>query len=158
MTEEAFPKDELTEKEEMYAQMRAAGHSKSKAAMKAYDTKNPRQMGYYTEQKECVRERIRELKEERAESAGLDVHEQVRRYNELDLMALEKGQLGLAKDMLVRIDAIGGFDAPSKSVSMSIKGNSDDILKTEDIQKDIDRFSKVLGKHTEVTSKDDTKH
>jgi hypothetical protein len=60
--------------------------------------------------------------------------------------------------MLVRIDAIGGFDAPSKSVSMSIKGNSDDILKTEDIQKDIDRFSKVLGKHTEVTSKDDTKH
>lgn len=140
---------ECSPHEEVYAQHRAAGYSKTKAAMKAYDTNNPRQMGYEAELRPHVKKRIMELKDERAESSGLDVHEQVRRYNELYFMALERGQLSVAKSMLERIDAIGGFDAPSRSVSMSIKGNTGEVLKGDDVQRDIERFSKILGKHTE---------
>jgi hypothetical protein len=140
---------ELTEKEELYAQQRAVGHTKTRAAIKAYpDSNNPRQVGYAAEKRDCVSERIKELKEERAESAGLDLNVQVCRYNELYLMALEKGQLGLAKDMLARMDAIGGFDAPSKSISL--KGDlSNEALTdiTGDVSKDIKKFAGVIGKH-----------
>ena len=148
---------ECTEQEEVYAQYRAAGFSKTKAAQKAYDTQNPRQMGYEAEKRERVARRIAELKEERAESAGLDVDEQIRRYNDLYLRALEKGQLATAKQMLERIDAIGGFDAPTKSIS--VKGSLEEatkVLKGDDLEKDIKKFQNVLSKHTD--KKEDTVH
>jgi len=155
---EGFEREECTEQEELYAQHRAMGYTKTKAATKAYpNSKYPKQAGYEAELRECVKNRIRELKEERAESAGLDVHEQVRRYNELYLSALEKGQLVVAKQMLERIDAIGGFDAPSKSISL--KGNIDEsseVLKGHNIEEDLKKFSSVLSKHSEDTQKDDT--
>lgn len=144
---------DLTEQEEIYAQFRAAGYSKSHAAKKAYNTSHPRQMGYEAEQRQHVKNRIMELKEERAESAGLDVNEQIRRYNEMYFMALERGQLTTAKQMLQRIDAIGGFEAPSKSISMSYKGDANSVLKGDDLKKDIEKFANVLGKHTDQPNK-----
>lgn len=148
-----------TEQEEIYAQCRARGFTKTKSAQKAYpDTKYPRQMGYEAEQRPRVRERIRELKEERAEVAGLDVQEQVRRYTELYQMALEDGKIATAAKMLERIDAIGGFDAPSKSISIS-KRESVDSLKdaSGDIKGDIERFSNILEKHSSKAPPKDPK-
>lgn len=147
--------EDLTEQQEMFAQLIAAGYTQTKASMKAYpDNKNPRQQGYNTANKPKVMERIQELKRERAEVVALDVHEQVRRYNELYFMALDKGNLGLAKQMLERIDAIGGFDAPTKSISL--KGTLEDsaeVLKGNDLEKDLQKFSSVLGKHSKDTPK-----
>ena len=147
MTTNDLPRGPLdcTEKEETYAQMRAQGHTKTKSAKIAYPECNHyRQQGYEAELRERVKDRIRELKEERAESAGLDVHEQVRRYNEIYLESMASGKTGAAMKALERIDAIGGFDAPSKSISL--RGDLDkahETLKGENLGLDIEKFAKV---------------
>lgn len=139
---------ELTEKQEAYAQWRASGLSKTRAAALAFETKNPRQVGYMTELKEAVKERIMELKAERAESAGLDYQEQVRRYNELYHILFAQQKYALAAKMLERIDAIGGFEAPKKSISIKSPG---DALKnaSENIEAEVKKFSGILEKHTD---------
>lgn len=143
---------ELTEAQELFAQKVASGYTQTKAAMLAFpDNQNPRQQGCNTARKDHVKNRIIELKRERAEVASLDIQEQIRRYNELYFMALEKNNLGLAKQMLERIDSIGGFDAPTKSVSL--KGTLEDstkALKGEDLEKDLKKFSNIIGKHHET--------
>jgi hypothetical protein len=142
-------REELTQKEELYCQLRAQGYTKTKAAMKAYpDTKYPAQAGYEAEQREIVQKRIANLKLERAEMADLDIHEQLRRYNELYIMAVDRGQLETARKMLERIDAIGGFDAPKRSESLVIKRGDSLKSKEEDISGDLEKFSGILGKHT----------
>lgn len=144
--------DELTEQEEMYAQARAKGHTKTDAAKIAYpDGKYSRQIGYDTEKRERVIARIAELKAERAEASGLDLEEQLRRYNEIYLQCMREGKVAMAMKALERIDSLGGFDAPTRSVSL--KGDLNklpDALKGDDLQKDIARFSKVLSKHTDM--------
>jgi hypothetical protein len=142
-------REELTQKEELYCQLRAQGYTKTKAAMKAYpDQKYPAQAGYEAELRPVVQKRIQALKTERAEVAGLDVDEQLRRYNELYLLALDKGQLETARKMLERIDAIGGFDAPKRSESISIRKGESLKDAEGDISGDITRFSTILGDHT----------
>ena len=141
--------DELTDQEEIYAQERASGKNKTKSAQKAYPDAKPsscRQMGYECEKRPKVLERIRELKEERAENSGLDVNEQIRRYTELYFMALDMNRIESAAKMLERIDAIGGFNAPSTSVSL--KGNVGEALKGSDFKKDLDKFSSILKRHS----------
>ena len=145
-------REELTDKEELYAQYRAQGYTKTKAAMKAYPdgSRSWPQIGHEVENREPVSKRIAQLKQERIEVMDLDVNEQLRRYNELYLLALDKGQLTVAKQMLERIDAIGGFDAPKRSESVLIKKAGDNLKDAEgDIQKDLDRFSDILGKHSD---------
>jgi len=144
--------DDLTEKQEAYAQWRASGLSKTRAASLAFDTKNPRQVGYETELKEHVKDRIAELKTERAEAAGLDCHEQIRRYNELYHILFAQGKFALAAKMLERLDVIGGFEAPTKSIS--IKGDSS-VLKeaSGNIEKEIEKFGNIINKHSDKDNK-----
>lgn len=145
-------REELTEKEEHYCQLRSSGYNKTDAADIAYETKYPNRLGWTTEQKDKIKDRIRELKEERAECFGLDADEQVRRYNELYFMALREKKLGLAKEMLQRLDVIGGFEAPKKSESVVTRKG--DALKNVqgDVKKDLNKFSKILGTHVENLS------
>lgn len=143
----------LTDKEERYCQLRADGHTKSSAARIAYDG-DPRysnRAGHIVEKREDVQERIAELKAERAEAYGLDYQEQIRRYNQLYHTAVEKGQLSTAAKMLERLDALGGFDAPTKSVSL--RGTLGESLKNPsgNIQKDVEKFSGILSTHSENT-------
>lgn len=157
----------LTEQEELYCQHRADGRTKTNAAKLAYPSSDrPSQQGHKTELKEKIQVRIRELKAERAEAYGLDAEEQIRRYNELYFMALDQGQLAVARSMLERLDAIGGFDAPKRSESVvTKKGESFKDLEG-DVEKDTEKFLGILGKHSEekgkeslsrgVTSKGDT--
>ncbi len=148
-------KTELTDKEEHYCQLRASGKTKTEAAKKAYDTQNPSKVAYLVELKPLVSDRIQELKEERAEAYGLDPMEQIRRYNELYQMAVDKGQLGTAAKMLERIDILGGFEAPTKSVSL--RGNLGESLKDPNgnIDSDLKKFSEVLKTHSEKTLEGD---
>jgi hypothetical protein len=150
---------ELTEKMERYCQARATGYTRTDAAKIAYpDSQYPGQLGSEIEAKEHVQQRIMQLQEERREAYGLDVGEQIRRYNQLYLMALEKGQLSVAKTMLERIDAIGGFEAPKRSETTSVRKG--DVFKSQEgnLEDDIKRFSGVLQKHTtKETPKEDTK-
>jgi phage terminase small subunit len=153
--------DELTDQEEIYAQERAAGKNKTRSAQKAYPDAKPsscRQMGYECEKRPKVLERIRELKEERAENSGLDVHEQIRRYTELYFMALDSGRIESAAKMLERIDAIGGFNAPSTSVSLKGSIEAGDALKGSNLKADLEKFANVLKKHSsEETPKEKPK-
>jgi hypothetical protein len=144
----------LTDKEERYCQLRAEGKTKSGAARIAYDgdPQYANRMGYIVERREDVQARIQELKEERAEAYGLDFQEQVRRYNQLYQMALDKGQLATAAKMLERLDAIGGFEAPTKSVTY--KGTLGGTLKDPNgnIEEDLKKFAGVLKPHSDKTS------
>lgn len=141
-------REELTDKEERYAQLRAQGYTKTDAHRLAYPDAQPHCAGpsaAQVERREIVLKRIQQLREEQNEVYGLDVKEQIRRYNQLYMMALEKGQLGLAKQMLERIDAIGGFDAPNRSVVTKItKGES---FKDTDnnVKKDLEKFTRILN-------------
>lgn len=139
----------LTDKEEHYCQLRADGKTRTDAARIAYETKNPRQMGSATEKREDVLARIQELKEERAEAYGLDAGEQIRRYNQLYQMALDKGQIGVAAKMLERLDILGGFEAPTKSVNF--KGSIGEALKDPNgnLRGDLEKFAGMLNRHTE---------
>ena len=144
----------LTDKEEHYCQLRAEGKTKSGAARIAYaggDPKNSNRVGHSTELREDVQKRIAELKEERAEAYGLDPLEQIRRYNQLYQMALEKGQLATAAKMLERLDILGGFEAPTKSVSL--KGTLGGSLKDPNgnLNNDLEKFSGLLKTHSEKT-------
>jgi hypothetical protein len=141
----------LTDNQELYAQMRAAGHTKSDAASKAFDTNNPRQVGYATEKKAHVRARIQELKEERAEAAGIDSDEQLRRYNDMYREARRQGKDALALKIMERIDLLCGFESPKKSER---KITSVEVLKGEDISEDIRKFSGVLK---DITDDDEEK-
>lgn len=143
--------EELTEKEEEYAQLRALGYTKSDAAKRAYNstTGNHRQLGWQAEQRDKVKERILDLKEERAESSGLDVREQVTRYNEIYRLAMAEGKRDQAMKALARLDSIGGFDAPTKSVSVT--GKIGEVLRDHqgDLKKDVEKFSRILVPHNE---------
>lgn len=143
--------DKLTEKQERYCQLRAQGYTKTKAASIAYDTKWPDRMGHDTERDPKVKERIRVLKEEREEAYGLDVDEQVRKYHELYLMAVENGNINAALKALERIDAVGGFETKKSEVTHKKPG---DILKDTqgDLRKDIDHFGDLLKDHTAKTT------
>ena len=148
---------QLTDSEEHYAQLRASGLTKTQAAAKAYpDSSYPKQGGYRTENRERVKDRILELKQERAENAGVDYDEQLRRYNELYRILYSKGDYKGAAKILERIDTLAGFEAPSKSIS--IKTNSGNALKDEqgNLENDINRFADVLGKHSQNNTKPDS--
>lgn len=152
----AYSTEELTDAEEVYAQHRAAGYNKTKSAAKAYPDAKPsscRQMGYECEKRQKVRDRITELKEERAELAGLDVKEQIRRYTELYFLLVEAKRYEGAAKILERIDTIGGFNAPSTSVSL--KGTIGESLKGSNMKEDLEKFSNILNKHSKNTPKED---
>ncbi len=138
----------LTDKMEHYAQLRASGFSKSKAASVAFETKFPAHRGWETEILPKVALRIRQLKEERAEAFGLSQEEQVRKYHEIYQDAMIKGSLNTAMKALEHIDAIGGFEI-KRSVNLSLKANQGLTIKDADgdIQADLKRFSNVLTSH-----------
>lgn len=150
-------KEQLTDQQEHYCQLRASGQTKTGAAKIAYQTAHPSKVGWELEEKEHIRDRIQQLKEERMEAYGLDPMEQIRRYNELYQLALSQNKLETAKNMLMRIDALGGFEAPKKSQSVSLKGDlGGDTFKSLEgntkLSKDIEKFSGILGNTKEVGS------
>lgn len=145
-------KEQLTDQQEHYCQLRASGQTKTGAAKIAYQTAHPGKVGWEVEEKEHIQNRIRELKEERIEAFGLDPMEQVRRYNELYHLALSQGKLETAKNMLMRLDAIGGFEAAKKTQSVSLKGTLEgeafkSLEGNKKLKEDIEKFSGVLGSH-----------
>ncbi len=149
---------QLTENEERYAQLRASGLTATQAATKAYpDSSYPTQEGHRVGKKERVNDRILELKAERAENAGIDFDEQLRRYNEIYRMLFQKGDLKGAAKILERIDSLAGFDAPTKSISIK---QTSDALKDENgsLEKDMDRFAGILDKHSQSKPDNKTTH
>lgn len=144
--------EELTEQEEIYAQGRARGMTKTDSAKKAYpDDKYPRQAGYKAEKRERVINRIIELKLERQELNDLDFKEQVRRYNEIYHALMNDKKYSQAAKILERMDSLGGFDASTRHINVSM--NSKDLLKdiSGNLDLDIERFSGVLAKHSQRT-------
>ena len=146
--------EDLNEAEEYYAQLRAQGYTKTEAAKGAWPTQScPKQYAWKAELRPRVAKRIQELKEERAEEAGLDVLEQVRRYTELYRLLKAQGKYASAAKMLERLDAIGGFDAPTKSVSLTAKiggsaSRNDPSIDTSQLtetQRDMERFARILN-------------
>jgi hypothetical protein len=150
--------DDLNEAEELYAQLRAQGYTKTEAAKNAWPKQlYPKQYGHLAEKnRQRIQDRIQELKEERAEESGLDVQEQIRRYNDLYRALKLEGKWSQAAKILERLDAIGGFDAPTKSVSLSAKigGNLRDSQ--GDLSKDIQKFARVLNPHVPQVTVDST--
>jgi len=159
-------KEQLTDQQEHYCQLRAGGNTKTGAAKIAYNTVHPNKLGWSTEEKEHVQERIRQLKEERADLCGLDVKEQIRRYNEMYHTAISQNKLETAIKIMTRIDAIGGLDAPKVSLKGNI-GTPGETFKNlegdKKLKEDISKFSGILGSHhhhhtnnkgTPVVSKD----
>ena len=139
-------REELTDKEELYAQKRAMGYTKTKAASIAYETDFPGALGYKTENREIVQKRIQELKDERAEIAGLDINEQIRKMNDLYLEALTQGKIKLAMEAQDRINQLAGFDV-KRSASVTVKADSFKSLTSENGNDDIKKFSGLLEKH-----------
>lgn len=146
-------RDTLTDKEEMYCQLRGKGFTKSQAAQKAYDTVHPSKIAYQLELKPEIIHRIWQLKEELREVSTIDLPEQLRRYNELYLEARNAGKIDMAKRILERMDKILGFESPTKTIS--IKTNSPEVFQDikGDVKKDIDRFKDILGKHSKQITK-----
>lgn len=149
MQEEQDPDDgHLTDKMEHYAQLRANGYTKTKAASIAFDTRFPGHRGWETENLPKVASRIKQLKDERAEAFGLSQEEQVRKYHEIYQEAMQLGKHATAMKALERIDAIGGFEV-KKSMSLSLKANQGASLKNDEgnIEDDLKRFSGILTDH-----------
>lgn len=146
-----MPNDKLTDKMEHYCQLRANGFNKTKAASAAYDTNNPGKVGPELEQKEKIKARIQQLKEERMEIAGVTIDEQLRKYHDIYQMATLEGNLKLAMEVLGKIDALSGFDVKRSEVTRKDAGDS---LKDKggDVSKDLERFPSLLGKHSDDTS------
>lgn len=103
------------DQQEKYAQMRAEGFSRDRAVAEAYPDSNPeyrRQRGYELDKKPLVEMRIRQLKEDRAESARLvDPNESLVRWNELYLQASLKGNIRVMMEAQKQIDKINGADS-----------------------------------------------
>lgn len=143
-----FSTEELTDKEELYAQLRAVGKTKTKAAAKAYpDSKTPGKLAYEVELRPKVLERIRQLQEERAEAYGLDPDEQIRKYHEIYHQAMDEGKLTVAMQAMARIDAIGGFETrKSEVVHRGLPGGAFKD-EDEDFDRDLEKFKGVLKEH-----------
>jgi hypothetical protein len=140
-----YPQGELTEPMELYAQLRAQGRTKTDACKKAYpDGKYPGQQGALLEKDPRIATRIAQLKEERAEVFLLDQVEQVRKYHEMYMRAMDEGKLSVAMKALERIDAIGGFEV-KKSEMVKINKGEALLSKDGDLKKDLERFKEVLG-------------
>ena len=149
----------LTDKQEHYCRLRSQGFTKSAAAREAYDVteKNANRHGYYVEDDQKIKERIYELKEERALAFGLDEEEQIRKYHDMYLEARNKGDLKIALMCMERIDKLGGFEVSrSEKIIKDSRKRTTESVKPEDISKDLSKFSGVLDKHYEEDSSDDT--
>lgn len=141
-------KENLTEKEEIYCQLRAKGYTKTDAAKGAFDTVHPSKLAYTTELKPHIVYRIWQLREELKEISNIDEAEQIRRYNALYMECLKMGKLELAKRMLERIDKILGFESPTKTINIK-SGNTEAFKDLKgDVAKDVAMFKNVLEKHS----------
>lgn len=145
---------DLTDKQERYCQLRAQGFTKTKAASIAFEGSGRKDahLGWQAEQNPRVKDRIRELQEERAEAFGLTPEEQIRKYHEIYQEAVSTGKYALAIKVLERLDAIGGFvTSKSESTTKKIDLTKGGALKDGDgdIKGDIDKFSTILGSHGE---------
>lgn len=151
-----YPDHKLSDKEEHYAQLRASGYTQTKACQIAYDTAHPDKMGNQIEQRDRVKRRIRELKEELAEISGITFEGQAAKYHELYLEARANGDIKNAIAILQRIDTLAGLDVKRSVVEKKSTGES---LKDKDgdTSKDLDKFSTLLGKHSEDTSSNSRK-
>jgi len=141
-----FPGGDLSPAMEIYCEQRASGKTKTMAARMAYPNSNyPGKQGHGLEKDPRIIRRIEELKEDRAETYGLDVQEQIRKYHEIYQLCMSKGQAAGAIKALERLDAIGGFEVKKSEVTKITKGEGL-TDKSGDLQKDLDRFANVLGK------------
>lgn len=145
---------DLTDKQEHYCQLRSQGMTKSKAATIAFDGEYSGRVGWIYEQRyEHVRERIKDLKEERAEVTGISGEEQVRKYHDIYMEALSAGKYELAMKALERIDVLCGLESAKQAV-VTHKGNSLSGPSTgnplHDVQQDLERFSGILGKSKKI--------
>lgn len=153
------PEGEISLAMEQYCTLRASGRTKTEACKAAYPASTyPGKMGHDLEKDPRIINRIKELKEERAETYGLDVHEQIRKYHELYNMAVKNNQVATATKILQCIDDIGGFVVKkSETIKTSKEGLA---AKDGDLIKNMQRFADVLGKSqslaAEVPEDDDS--
>lgn len=114
----------LTDRQEMYAKLRAEGYSKTAAGKSAFsDANNPAQSGYACEKLEHVKKRIEQLREERAWAAKLvDPQESLARWNGIYMNAMERGDIKTAIEAQKQIDKINGAEAAVVRQQLEIKG------------------------------------
>lgn len=140
-----FPEGDLSPAMEHYCQLRASGKTKTNAAkLSNPQNMSPGKYAHKIEQDPRIIARIAQLRDERADTYGLDVHEQIRKYNELYQMAVDNKQVSTAAKILQCIDDIGGFVVKkSETIKTSKEGL---VSKDGDLAKDMSRFAGVLGK------------
>ncbi len=140
-----LPQGDLSLAMEIYCQQRAMGKTKTRSVLVAYPkSKHPAKHGHLLEKDLRVKNRIRELKDEREEVYNLDKAEQIRKYHEVYEMAIAMGKLPVAVKALERIDAIGGFEV-KKSENVRINKTDAFGLDGDNFEQAKKKFSGILG-------------
>jgi hypothetical protein len=150
-------KDTLTEKQEKYCQLRAQGKTKTDAARMSFDGKHPSQTASDLEKRnERVRLRILQLKGERMEMANLDFRDQLTKYHQIYQMAVDQNNLSVSLKALERIDALGGFDAPTKTTTTLEVTPTDnkELIKGDSLGEDLLKFQNIIEVTPLVESED----
>lgn len=113
-----------TDEQELFCKLRADGRNQTDAARIAYpNDKLPVQRGYELMQKPHIKERIDQLKQERAYAAKLvDPQESLIRWNEIYNDAMEKGEIKIAIEAQKQIDKINGAEAYIVKQQLEVKG------------------------------------
>lgn len=102
----------LTPKQERYCKYRVEGFSRPRAYEMAFGpVEYPSQSGYLLEKIPTVNDRLRQLKEERANTARLvDPQESMARWNDIYQQALQEGDRKGAIEAQKQIDRINGAE------------------------------------------------
>jgi phage terminase small subunit len=113
-----------SDEQEYFCKLRADGRNQTDSARIAYpNDSNPRQRGYELMQMPHIKERIEELKTERAYAAKLvDPQESLIRWNEIYNNAMEQGEIKVAIEAQKQIDKINGAEAYVVKQQLEVKG------------------------------------
>ena len=113
-----------TDEQELFCQLIADGRNQSQAAKMAYpNDKHPRQRGHELMQMQHIKDRVEQLKYERAYAAKLvDPQESLIRWNSIYNDAMDKGDIRIAIEAQKQIDKINGAEAYVVKQQLEVKG------------------------------------